>query len=84
MGLYGVMMAKMIDFPKRQPVDPAIKKLKDMIKWTMFNDGHPILVAELQIISKHDFEGKAGKKKIENEKDMMTEDLLMALREVLK
>ena len=84
MVLYGVMMGKVIEFPTRQPIDPAVNKLKSMIKWTMFNDGHPILVAEFQIIAKHDFEGRPGKKKIENEADMMTEDLLKALRKVLK
>ena len=79
------MSKEPIKFPKRAPLDPAVKKMKEMIKWTVFEDSQfPILVGEFLIVGKHDFQSsKIGKKKMEHEKDLMAEDLLRSLREVL-
>jgi len=75
-----------IPWPKRKEIDPAVKKMMEMIKWTEFQEGHLVLVGEFQIVGKHDFEEGAtiGKKKIAYEKEMMAEDLLKGLREMLK
>ncbi|MCK5614040.1 hypothetical protein KAR91_69900 [Candidatus Pacearchaeota archaeon] len=80
------MAKEPLQFPKRAPVDPAVKKIKEMIEWNMHTDKgeFPVLVGQLWIAGKHDFATKyVSKKKIENEKDMMAEELLKNLREAL-
>jgi len=60
------------------------KELKSMIKWTVYKETeYPILVGEFQVAAKHDFTGKAGKKKIENVKDELTNDLFLMLKEMM-
>ena len=77
---------KIIPWPKRKEIDPAVKRMVEMIKWTEFQEGHLVLVGEFQIVGKHDFQEGAtiGKRKMAFEKEAMAEDLLNGLREMIK
>jgi len=58
--------------------------MKDLIKWTVYEEKEfPILVGEFQVATKHEFSSKVGRKKIENVKKELTEDLMAMLKELV-
>ncbi len=58
--------------------------MKDLIKWSVYEETeYPILVGEFQVAAKHEFTSRVGKKKIENVKKELTEDLMKMLKELV-